>query len=75
MENTIAMLYFPSIDRSAAAKIEIEGTDVCWSTIHALFDLDATFQSKLDFARFDNPKVKALMDMQLLLLDEVVNVI
>ena len=40
------------------------------STIHALFDLDGAFQSRLDFARFDNPKVKALLDMQMLLLDE-----
>ena len=55
----------------AAANVEIEGTDVGATTIHALFDLDATFQSKLDFARFDNPKVKALLDMQVLLLDEV----
>ena len=55
----------------AAANIEIEGTDVGASTIHALFDLDSTFQSRLDFARFDNPKVKSLLDMQLLLLDEV----
>ena len=41
------------------------------STIHALFDLDGAFQSRLDFARFDNLKVKALLDMQVLLLDEV----
>ena len=54
----------------AAANIEIDGTDVGASTIHALFDLDGAFQSRLDFARFDNPKVKALLDMQVLLLDE-----
>jgi len=54
----------------AAASIEIEGTDVGASTIHALFDLDGDFQSKLDFAKPDHPKVKALLDMKMLLLDE-----
>ena len=55
----------------AAANIEIEGTDVGASTIHALFDIDANFSSKLDFTKLDNPKVKALLEMKVLLLDEV----
>ena len=55
----------------AAANIEIEGTDVCASTIHALYDLDVDYQSKLDFTKIDNPKVKALLNMKVLLLDEV----
>ena len=54
----------------AAANIEIEGTDVGATTIHALFDLDGSFQSKLDFSKRDNLKVKALLEMQTLLLDE-----
>ena len=52
------------------ARARSPGTDVGASTIHALFDLDGAFQSRLDFARFDNPKVKSLLDMQMLLLDE-----
>jgi len=54
----------------AAANIEIERTAVCATTIHSLFDLDSEFQTKLDFAKLENAKVKALLQMQVLLLDE-----
>ena len=45
----------------AAANVEIEGTDVCATTIHSLFDLDAdTYKTKLDFAK-TSPKVLELL--------------
>ena len=34
----------------AASNIEIEGTDVAATTIHSLFEFDAEFKTKLDFA-------------------------
>ena len=55
----------------AAANVEIEGTDVCASTIHTIFDLDTEYKTKLDLAQMNNIKVFALMEMELLLLDEV----
>ena len=59
------------LDRIAAANIEIEGTDVSALTLHALFDLDGELQSRLDIAKFDCEKVKQLMSLDVLLLDEV----
>ena len=45
----------------AAANVEIEGTDVCATTIHSLFDLDGdTYKTKLDFAK-TSPKVLELL--------------
>ena len=35
----------------AAANIEIDGTDICAATLHSVFDLDAEYQSNLDFAK------------------------
>ena len=55
----------------AAANVEIEGTDVCASTIHTIFDLDTEYKTKLDLAHMNNIKVLALMEMEVLLLDEV----
>lgn len=55
----------------AAANIEVDGTDIAATTIHALFEFDAELQTKLDFARADNKKVALLTELQLLLLDEV----
>ena len=55
----------------AAANVEIEGTDVCASTIHTIFDLDTEYKTKLDFAKLNNIKVATLMAMEVLLLDEV----
>ena len=37
----------------------------------ALFDLDGEYKSKIDFTKTDNPKVRALLNMKVLLLDEV----
>ena len=54
--------------RIAAANIEIEGTDVCALTLHALFDLDAELQSRLDLTKLDNEKTKQLMSLDVLLL-------
>ena len=54
----------------AAANVEIEGTDVCATTIHNLFDLDNEYTSKLDFAHLTNAKVAGLMALNVLLLDE-----
>ena len=55
----------------AAANIEVEGTDIAATTIHALFEFDADYQTKLDFAKLENKKVAGIIEMQLLLLDEV----
>ena len=58
-------------DRGTTANIEIPGTDVSATTMHALFDLDIDLQSKLDFSKLDHEKVKMLMKLEVLLLDEV----
>ena len=55
----------------AAANVEIEGTDVAATTLHAMFDLDTEFKTKLDFAKLDHAKVAVLMALQVLLIDEV----
>jgi len=55
----------------AASNVEIEGTDVKATTMHAMFDLDTDFVTKLDFAKMDNKKVKDLMELEVFLLDEV----
>ena len=55
----------------AAANVEIDGTDVSATTLHAMFDLDTEFKTKLDFANFDHTKVATLMELEVLLLDEV----
>ena len=54
----------------AAANVEIEGTDVSAMTVHAMFDLDTEWKTKLDFSKQDHSKVGALMALQVLLLDE-----
>ena len=54
----------------AAANVEIEGTDVAAMTVHAMFDLDTEWKSKLDFSKLGHSKVDALMALQVLLLDE-----
>ena len=55
----------------AAANVEIEGTEVSATTIHNLFDLDEEYTSKLDFAKVSQSKVAALIQLQVLMLDEV----
>ena len=55
----------------AAANVEIEGTDVAATTIHAMLDLDCELESKLDFAKLGHPKVESLMSLDVLFLDEV----
>ncbi len=47
-----------------------QGADVAASTIHNMLELDNEYASKLDFTQLANPKVAALMSMQVLLLDE-----
>ena len=54
----------------AAANIEIESTDVCAATLHNTFDLDADYKSNLDFSKPGVDKVKAILDMKVLFLDE-----
>ena len=54
----------------AAANVEIEGTDVAATTIHALLDLNPEMESKLDFTK-GNPKTAALKDLDVLFIDEV----
>ena len=56
--------------RIAAANVEVEGTDVAATTIHALFELDGELHSKMDFSKLDDPKVAFLLQLQVLLLDE-----
>ena len=53
----------------AAANVEIEGTDVAATTIHALLDLNPDMESKLDFTK-GNPKTAALMGLDVLFIDE-----
>ena len=53
----------------AAANVEIEGTDVCATTIHAMLDLDTDLKTKLDFAKTDHPKVATLMGLEVLVPD------
>lgn len=48
--------------------MEIEGTDVCALTLHALFDLDGDLQSRLDLSKLDSHKTKELMSLDVLLL-------
>ena len=55
----------------AAANVEVEGTDVTATTLHALLELDGELKTKLDLAKLDHAKVAALMKLQVLLLDEV----
>ena len=55
----------------AAANVEIEGTYVAATTIHALFDLDCELKTKLDFAKLGHPKVQSLMALEVLFVDEV----
>ena len=54
----------------AAANIEVAGTEVAATTIHALFDLDIDFVTKLDLSKLDHKKVASLMSLEVLLLDE-----
>ena len=51
--------------------MEIDGTDVSASTIHAMLDLDTDLKSKLDFAKQSHDKVAALMALEVLFVDEV----
>ena len=55
----------------AAANILVEGTDVAACTIHALFQFDASLQTKLDFSKLDNKDVAKMLETTLLMLDEV----
>ena len=64
-------LSFFSLSSKAAANIEVEGTNIGASTIHALFEFDGDFKTKLDFTKLDNKKVLEILEMKILLLDEV----
>ncbi len=55
----------------AAANIDVEGTEIGATTIHGLFEFDADYQTKLDFAKLENKKVINLIEMQVLMFDEV----
>jgi hypothetical protein len=55
----------------AAANVEIEGTDVAATTLHATFALDAELDCTLDFGKPGHEKVSALLSLEVLLLDEV----
>ena len=48
------------------------GSDVGASTLHSLFDLDVELKTKLDLSKGEShEKVKFLLKMEVLLLDEV----
>ena len=55
----------------AAANIELPGTDVLATTIHALFGLDDEYKTKHDLAQLHDETVQVLRAMKVLLLDEV----
>ena len=50
--------------------IEIQRTDICASTIHALFEFDGEYKTKIDFTK-QLKSVADLLSMEVLLLDEV----
>ena len=52
-------------------KHHLEGTDGQATTIHALLEFDYDLKSKLDLAKPGHPKVAALLDLEVLLIDEV----
>ena len=54
----------------AAANVEIEGTDVAATTIHAMLDMDTDLKTKLDFAMVGDNKVAALLALEVLFIDE-----
>ena len=54
----------------AASNIEIEGTGVSATTLHAMFDFDTELQTKLDFSKSANKKIKGLLELEVLFLDE-----
>ena len=59
-----------ALEGIAAANIQIDGTDVSATTIHAFFDLDAeNHTTRLDFAK-RTAKVEAILALDVLLLDE-----
>ena len=59
-----------TLEGIAAANVEIPGTDVSATTIHAFFDLDAEdYTTRLDFAK-RTTKVEAILALDVLLLDE-----
>ena len=66
-----SFLLFVVLRGIAAANIEIAKTDVAAVTIHNLFEFDGEFSSRMDFAKLTSSKVKDLLLMQVLLLDEV----
>lgn len=55
----------------AAANIELEGSAVSASTLHCFFDLDGSYESRLDFSKTTNEKVDAVINLDVLMLDEV----
>ena len=54
----------------AAANIEIPRTDVRASTLHALFEFDNEYKTKIDFTK-QVQSVVELLHLNVLLLDEV----
>ena len=54
----------------AAANISIDGADVTATTMHNLFGLDEELGTSLDFAQTREPKVRALLEMRALFIDE-----
>ena len=55
----------------SATNIELSGTAVGASTLHALFDLDSNSESKLDFSETTTEKVAALIGLKVFCVDEV----
>ena len=59
----------------ASANIELEGSAVSASTLHCFFDLDGSYESRLDFSKTTNEKVDAVINLDVLMLDEVLRII
>ena len=55
----------------AASNIEIEGTSVNATTLHAMFGFDLDLKTQLDFAKSEtDKKIKELIALEILFLDE-----
>ena len=61
-ELTLASI-IPPTGGIAAANVEVEGTDVTATTLHALLELDGELKTKLDLVKLDHAKVASATAM------------
>ena len=67
---TLVRIHNKRLPGIAASNIEIERTNVRASTIHALFEFDNEFKTKIDFSK-KTASAGELLGLEVLLLDEV----